>query len=176
MPVIIPHPPKTMLEVYNSLPEGTLCQLVNNNLVMSPSPLDIHQVILMEIFFQLQAHLKQNKAGVLRIAPYEVHFSKRTILQPDIIFILNNNLDKIEKTGLKGSPDLVIEILSPSTSHLDMEAKKSIYEQFEVKEYFIVEPNSKTVYTNILQNREYKELDMETGKITSGLLNTIIEF
>ncbi len=57
-----------------------------------------------------------------------------------------------------------------------MEEKKSIYEQFEVKEYFIVEPNSKNVYTNILQNREYKELDMETAKITSRLLNTSIEF
>ena len=176
MPVIIPRPPKTMLEVYNSLPEGTLCQLINNNLVMSPSPLDIHQVILMEIFFQLQAHLKQNKAGVLRIAPYDVHFSKRNILQPDIIFIANNNLDKIEKTGFKGAPDIVIEILSPSTSHFDMEEKKSIYEQFEIKEYYIVEPNSKNVYTNIIQNREYKELDMGTRKINSRLLNTIIEF
>ncbi len=128
MQAIIPHPPKTMLEVYNSLPEGTLCQLINNNLVLSPSPLDSHQVILMEIFFQLQAHLKQKKAGVLRIDPYDVHFSKRNILQPDIIFIANDNLDKIEKTGLQGAPDLVIEILSPATSHFDMEEKKSIYE------------------------------------------------
>ncbi len=128
MEAIIPLPPKTMLEVYNSLPEGTLCQLINNNLVLSPSPLDSHQVILMEIFFQLQAHLKQKKAGVLRIDPYDVHFSKRNILQPDIIFIANDNLDKIEKTGLQGAPDLVIEILSPATSHFDMEEKKSIYE------------------------------------------------
>ncbi len=176
MAVIIPHPPKTMLEVFNSLPEGTLCQLINNNLVMSPSPLDIHQVILMEIFLQLHAHLKQNKAGVLRIAPYDVHFSKCNILQPDIIFIANNNLYKIEKTGLKGAPDLVIEILSPSTSRFDMEDKKSIYEQFEVKEYFIVEPDSKNVYTYILHNREYKELDIETAKIISRLLNTTMEF
>ncbi len=176
MLAIIPRPPKTMLEVYNSLPEGTLCQLINNNLVLSQSPLDIHQVILTEIFFQLQAHLKKKKAGVLRIAPYDVHFSKRNILQPDIIFIANDNLGKIEKTGLQGAPDLVIEILSPATSHFDMEEKKSIYEQSEVKEYFIVEPNSKNVYTNILQNREYKELPMKTGKITSELLNMIIEF
>ncbi len=97
-------------------------------------------------------------------------------MQPDIIFIANNNLDKIEKAGLKGAPDIVIEILSPSTSHFDMEEKKSIYEQFEVKEYYIVEPNSKNVYTYILQNREYKELDMETAKITSRLLNKTIEF
>ncbi len=87
----------------------------------------------MEIFFQLLAHLKQNKAGVLRIAPYDVYFSEGNILQPDIIFIANNNLHKIEKTGLKGAPDIVIEILSPSTSHLDMKEKKSIYEQFQVQ-------------------------------------------
>ncbi len=176
MPVTIPHPPKSILEVYNSLPEGTLCQLINNNLVMSPSPLDIHQVILMEVFLQLHAHIKRNKAGVLRIAPYDVHFSKSNIFQPDIIFIANTNLYKIENTGLKGAPDIVVEILSPSTSRFDMEEKKSIYEQFQVQEYFIVEPNSKNVYIYILQNREYKELDMETGKINSKLLNAIIEF
>ena len=73
---------------------------------------------------------------------------------------------------------MIIEILSPSTSHFGMEEKKSIYEQFEVKEYYIIQQNlnSKNVYTNILQNREYKELDMGTRKINSRLLNTIIEF
>ncbi len=59
MPVTIPHPPKTMLEVWENLPEGTLCQLINNNLVMSPSPLDVHQVVLMDIFYELQVLIKK---------------------------------------------------------------------------------------------------------------------
>lgn len=176
MPVTIPHPPKTMLEVWENLPEGTLCQLINNNLVMSPSPLDVHQVVLMDIFYELQVLIRKNKAGVLRIAPYDVHFSKQNILQPDIIFIANNNITKIHKNGLKGAPEMVIEILSPSTSNYDMEEKKLIYERYGVREYFIVEPNSKNVYTYLLQNGEFIESTMETGRIISTLLNTTVEF
>ncbi len=170
------HPPKTIFEVWESLPEGTLCQLINNNLVMSPSPIDIHQVVLMEISFELHQIVKKKKLGQIRIAPYDVHFSKRNILQPDIIFISNKNLIKIENNGLKGAPDLVIEILSPSTSKYDMEDKKLIYEQYGVKEYFIVDPQSNDVYAFFLQNGVIAEAEMETGKIISTLLNTTIEF
>ena len=49
MAAILIHPPKSMLEVWESLPEGTLCQLINNKLVMSPAPKDLHQVILNKI-------------------------------------------------------------------------------------------------------------------------------
>ena len=176
MPVTIPHPPKTMLEVWETLPEGTLCQLINNNLVMSPSPLDIHQVVLNDINIEISIFVQKNRLGKIRIAPYDVHFSKQNILQPDIIFIANNNLSKIDKNGLKGPPDMVIEILSPSTSHYDMDDKKLIYERYGVKEYFIVEPNSKSVNTFLLQNQEFIEAETVTGKIVSTLLNATIEF
>ena len=81
------RPPKTILEVWESLPEGTLCELINNKLIMSPSPLDIHQVILNEINIEMSLFLKKNKLGEIRIAPYDVHFSEENILQPDLLFI-----------------------------------------------------------------------------------------
>jgi len=55
----ITHPPKSMLEVWESLPEGTLCQLINNKLVMSPSPIDIHQVVLNEINIEISIFLRK---------------------------------------------------------------------------------------------------------------------
>jgi hypothetical protein len=73
------HPPRTILEVWESLPEGTLCQLINNNIVMSPSPGDKHQLISSDIFFEMSAHIKKNKLGQIRYAPYDVYFSKRNI-------------------------------------------------------------------------------------------------
>ncbi len=176
MQVTIPHPPKTIFEVWESLPEGTLCQLINNNLVMSPSPLDIHQVVLMEIFFEFRTFLNKSKLGKLRIAPYDVHFSKQNILQPDITFIKNENLNKIKERGIFGAPDLVIEILSPSTYKYDMEDKKLIYERYGVQEYFIVDPQSGDVYAFKLEEGEFVEAEMETGKIISTILNTTIEF
>ena len=170
------HPPRTMYEVWESLPEGTLCQLVNNSLVMSPAPVNAHQVVLNEINFEIQFLLKKNKIGEVRIAPYDVHFSKRNIFQPDIIFIANENLHKVESKGLVGVPDLVVEILSPGTAHVDMGEKRDVYEQYGVKEYFIVDPATKTVTPLILQGREFVEMETTVGIISSTLLNTVISF
>src|SRR2546421_4941537 len=117
------RPPRTMLEVYKSLPEGTLCQLINNQIIMSPSPLDIHQKILGKIFVALVNLVESNKSGEVRIAPYDVYFNKKNVYQPDIVFISNDNIHKIEKDGLHGAPDIVIEVLSPSTAKYDLEDK-----------------------------------------------------
>jgi Uma2 family endonuclease len=176
MPETIIHPPKSMLEVWESLPEGTLCQLINNKLIMSPAPLDIHQVVLNDINFEIFSFLRKSKIGQIRIAPYDVHFSKENILQPDILFIKNENLHKIESKGLFGSPDMIIEVLSPSTSQLDFEEKKLVYQRFRVQEYFIIDPASKMVYAFFLNKNEYEEQETEEGKIKSVLLNTQITF
>ena len=176
MPETLIHPPKTILEVWESLPEGTLCQLINNKLIMSPAPLDIHQVVLNEINIEIGIYLRKNKIGQIRIAPYDVHFSKQNILQPDLLLIKNENLNKIEKNGLYGAPDMIIEILSPSTSQLDYEEKKLVYERFEVSEYFIVDPNSKSVESFFLKDGEYEEQKTIDGEIKSVLLNTTIVF
>jgi Uma2 family endonuclease len=170
------QPPKTMLEVWESLPEGTLCQLINNKLIMSPSPLDIHQVVLGDIYLEIALHLRKNKIGEIRIAPYDVYFSAQNILQPDLLFLKNASLNKIDKKGLFGAPDLVIEILSPSTSQLDYEEKKIIYERFGVEEYFIIDPNSKSVEPFFLKNKEYEMQEDVVAKINSKILGTTISF
>ncbi|MEO6221027.1 MAG: Uma2 family endonuclease [Ginsengibacter sp.] len=176
MPDTLIHPPKSILEVWESLPEGTLCQLINNKLVMSPSPIDIHQVVLNKINIVISKILESSNVGEIRIAPYDVYFSKENILQPDIVFIKNENLNKIKSRGLFGSPDLIIEILSPSTSHLDFGEKKLIYEKYGVQEYFIVEPNSKSVTSYFLKNKEYEEQKNRKATIKSTVLNTEIKF
>jgi Uma2 family endonuclease len=170
------RPPKTILEVWENLPEGTLCELINNKLIMSPSPLDIHQVILNEINIEMSLYLKKNKLGEIRIAPYDVHFSEENILQPDLLFIKKENLPKVQKNGLFGAPDLVIEILSPSSSKLDFKEKKSVYEKFAVSEYFIVDPETKSVDSFLLKKGKFEEQKMLVGKINSKILGTKISF
>lgn len=170
------HPPKSMLEVWETLPEGTLCQLVSNKLIMSPAPQNLHQVIAGDIYVEISLLLRKNKIGEIRIAPFDVHLSKQDILQPDILFVKNENISKIKTRGLFGAPDLVIEILSPSTSQLDYEEKKSLYERFGVSEYFIVDPNSKSVDSFFLKDEIYEEQKTITGKINSKILGTKINF
>ncbi len=170
------HPPGTMLEIWETLPEGTLCQLINNKLVMSPAPKDIHQVVLFDIAFAIKTLLNKKKSGEIRIAPYDVYFSEKNILQPDILFIKNEKLNKIESKGLIGAPHIVIEVLSYNTAQWDYEDKKIIYERYGVQEYFIVDPNSKSVNAFYLENGEYEEQESTTGKIKSVVLNTLIVF
>src|SRR5438874_6042420 len=94
---VMVRPPRTMLEVFKSLPEGTLVQLIENNLVMSPSPKDRHQEILAELSFQLIAYVRKERLGTVRFAPYDVYLDQKNAFQPDLIFISNANLYKIEE-------------------------------------------------------------------------------
>lgn len=176
MPETLIHPPRTILEVWESLPEGTLCQIINDKLVMSPAPIILHQIVLNEINFGILNFLKKHSIGKVLIAPVDVHFSSQNILQPDILFIKNENLSRIKTKGLYGAPDVIIEILSPSTSSFDNDDKKMIYERFDVQEYFIVDPNSKLVNAFYLIDGQYKEQTNSKGKIKSVVLNTEIKF
>jgi Uma2 family endonuclease len=170
------QPPRTILEVWKSLPEGTLCQLINNNLIMSPAPKTIHQSVLNKINFSLYKIVEADNLGEVFISPFDVHFSKRNILQPDLVFVAAENLHLLEEKGLVGSPDIIVEILSPSTSHIDLGEKRDIYEHYGVKEYFIVDPNNKKVSSLILDGKEFKEIEETTGKFYSALLGTTISF
>jgi Uma2 family endonuclease len=143
---------------------------------MSPAPKSIHQSILGKIFFEISKFLEVNKIGELYIAPFDVHLSKRNILHPDLAFVANQNLHLVEEKGLVGSPDIVVEILSPSTSHLDLGEKRDIYEHYGVKEYFIVDPSSKNVISLILGGKEFKALEETVGNFYSPLLDTTISF
>jgi len=170
------HPPKSMLEVWETLPEGTLCQLINNKLIMSPAPNVRHQEVVGEIYFAISLLLRKNPLGKVLIAPTDVRLSNQNILQPDILFIKNENLYKIKEKGIERAPDLVVEVLSPATSQLDYEEKKLIYERFGVSEYFIVDPGSKSVDSYFLKEGIYEEQKTLTGKINSKILGTKISF
>lgn len=170
------HPPKSILEVWETLPEGTLCQLINDKLIMSPAPKDIHQAVLFDIAFEIQTFLKENKIGKLRIAPYDVRFSNQNIFQPDLIFIKEENLHLIEEKGLVGTPDLLVEVLSPGTSQLDYGEKKSVYEKYGVSEYFIVDPETYSVDYFYLVNGVYEAQERVKGRIISKILDAGIVF
>lgn len=172
----ITRPPKTLLEVYKSLPEGTNVQLIENNLVMSPAPKDIHQKVLDKIYRRLGDFIEDKELGETRTAPYDVYLDEFNVYQPDIIFIASENISKINEDGLHGAPEMVIEILSSGTAKEDKSVKKDVYERCGVKEYWIVDPVTKKTSGFSLVNKEFIPLASETGIILSVLLNTEITF
>lgn len=178
MKPLIDSPPRTMMEVYKSLPEGTLAELIENNLFMSPSPLPRHQLVLNEINFQLLLYFKQKKSGMVYISPFDVYLDEsNNAVQPDLTIVLNNNPVEVQPDGhFHGVPDMLIEILSHGNKDHDRVKKKALYERFSVKEYWMVDPETKTTEGYTLKGSAYSSLVGETGKFTSPLLGIEINF
>ena len=130
---------------YFNLPEGSPYQLIEGELIMSPSPLTEHQIISKNLELIIYTHVKKNNLGLALNAPIDVYLNNKNAYQPDIIFISDKNKDIIKKHGIDGAPDLVIEILSPSNIYYDVRVKKDIYEKSGVIEYIIVDPRTKSI-------------------------------
>ncbi len=169
-------PPRTMLEVFESLPEGTLAQLINNQIYMSPAPNTKHQIVLSEIFNSLFNYVKTKHLGRVLVAPFDVFLNKNNVYQPDIIFIANKNSGGLKENGFHGAPDLIIEILSPATMQFDKEDKKYEYERSGVKEYWIIDPISKLAEGFYLENHEFIKLPYTEGKLDIKLIDFILKF
>jgi len=168
--------PRTAMEVFNMLPEGTRCEVIDNTLYMSPSPSTNHQDILGDIFFKIKQILNQNGAGKVFIAPLDVYLSSETdVVQPDIIYISKNKSDIIQKKGIYGAPDLVVELLSVNKDY-DTRKKFELYQKNQIAEYIIINPDTKEVWHYILADGKYLQLPSESGKLVFKSLASVINF
>jgi Uma2 family endonuclease len=137
--------------------------------MMSPAPRPIHAEVSKNIYRHLDSIVLRNK-GKCKVfyAPFDVRFPKNgetdydkidTVVQPDICVICD--LSKLDELGCCGAPDMIVEILSPSTAKKDMTEKFTLYEESGVKEYWIVHPKDKAMNVYLLQ---------ENGKYDAGTL------
>ncbi len=126
-------------------------EIINGNTIMISPPTSKHQEILMELSRQI-ANFLEGKSCKVFPAPFEVRLLEQdkekpedvdTVAEPDVTAICNKN--KIDKHGCKGAPDMVIEIISPSTRRHDRLVKLNLYQRAEVGEYWIVDPLSESV-------------------------------
>ena len=140
MQEVIQSPPRTLMEVFRMLPEGTRAELINGILYMSPAPSLDHQDVVVSLTTELNQFLKKKKAGKLYVSPVDVYLNSTNAYQPDLVIILNKNLSILKSNGVYGAPDIVFEILSPGTKKFDLVKKKNVYESSGVLEYWIVDP------------------------------------
>ena len=120
-------------------------ELLNGELIMSPSPKEIHQDISGNLYFRLRAFVRERSLGKVYFSPFDVVLSDTDVVQPDLLFVSNERADIITADNIQGAPDLVVEILSPATAERDRTVKLDLYAQHGVKEYWIVDPDAKTV-------------------------------
>lgn len=147
-------------EDYCRLPEGAPYQLIGGELVMTPSPTPSHQMVSMKLELKMASYVLDKGLGIVLYAPLDVYLGEDETYQPDIIFIANERLAIIEEKRINGAPDLVVEILSPSTGYYDLRSKYKVYEKKGVREYWLVDPQHRSVQIFYLRDGKFA-LDQE---------------
>jgi Uma2 family endonuclease len=136
---------KFTYQQYRHLPEDRRYELIEGELYMTPSPQEAHQRFSGRLQFQLVKFIEEKNLGYIYNAPMDVYLSEFSVVQPDLMFISRDRKGIIKKEYIQGAPDLVIEILSPGTSSRDQITKKQLYGKYGVIEYWIVDPEAKTI-------------------------------
>lgn len=146
---------------YLQWPDDTRWELIDGEaFLMSPAPLVEHQEVAGEVYYQLRNQLDGQPCRPY-IAPVDVRLPRKdeadaaidTVVQPDVLVVCDPH--KIDRRGVRGAPDWVLEVLSPSTAAHDQIAKRRTYERAGVREYWLVHPGDRTLTVYVLENGQY---------------------
>lgn len=135
--------------------DGHRFKIIGGELYVSPSPTYRHQKILVQLVTLLNLHLLNTNTGQALVAPLDVRLSMYDVVQPDILVILNERVEIICEDRIEGAPDLVVEILSPSSIAGDYIRKAALYARHGVREYWIVNPLKATIDVQSLEDGRF---------------------
>ncbi|MGQ9558845.1 MAG: Uma2 family endonuclease [Desulfurispora sp.] len=136
---------------YFCLPEGAPYQLIGGELVMTPAPGKKHQLALKRLLRLLDDYVEHHQAGEVLCAPRDVVLAENEVYQPDIVFVARERLGISQEDRVYGAPDLVVEVLSPSSAYYDLRKKFRAYEKYGVKEYWVVDPEERSIEVYVRQ-------------------------
>jgi len=167
---------------YRQLPDdGKRYEIIDGELYMATSPTSNHQKNVRNFIFTLTFYLRNHPIGEAIQGPLEVFFSETNLAQPDVMFIGKDRLNIIKPTQIKGAPDLVIEVLSPSTEKRDRTITLEMYARFGVREYWMAKEKTATVEIFRLQKGKLVlvarlgKSDMLTSPLLPGLEISLAE-
>jgi Uma2 family endonuclease len=130
-------------------------ELWDGELLTTPSPTPVHQAIIRRLANTISEFVYQRGLGEVFFAPLDVVFTQRRVTQPDILFV-STARRAIIQDRVRGAPDLIIEVISPGTWRRDHVDKRTIYEQFGVSEYWIVDPEAEMIEVLALEEGMYR--------------------
>ena len=143
-------------ELVAEMPETNLsCELWDGEVIMSPAPSFFHQEVVVRFFHQLYQWVLAHKLGKVVTGPIDMVLSPHRVTQPDIVFISRDRLGIISK-AIQGPVDLAVEVISLGDRQRDRIEKRDLYEQYGVKEYWLVDPEAQTVEVLHLVNGRYQ--------------------
>ena len=137
---------KCTYEDYRTAPADERYELLDGDLIMVPAPNLKHQRVQGNLYYHLRQFITEHEPGELLPAPCDVVLSDTDVVQPDLLFISQDRRHLLSGgENVRGAPDLVIEILSPSTADRDRGVKRELYRRHGVTEYWLVDPIAETV-------------------------------
>ena len=160
---------------YAKLPsDGVRYELVDGILqAMTPAPHPIHQLVNQELGF----HLKETCHGeyIIFSAPIDLILSEKEVRQPDLLMVHRERLDIVTKRGIEGKPDLVVEILSPTSMKRDRLDKLKTYAAYNIPEYWLIDPIQKFLEQYRLEKERYelRALYVEDEIVTSDYISCV---
>jgi Uma2 family endonuclease len=159
-------------EDYLGLPGDRQFQILEGRLCMAPAPYSDHQRVSRELEYLLLNHVKKHRLGEVFYAPFDVILDNQNVVQPDLLYVAAEHTLNIRQRGLFGCPDIVVEIVSPSSVQVDRRDKMSLYARFGVPEYWLVDPANRTIEVFTWADGGYQPFSFaaETGVVKSKLL------
>jgi Uma2 family endonuclease len=149
---------KLTYEDYRKTPDHERWELLNGELIMPPSPGTAHQRVSQRLGRRLGVFVEERSLGEVFAAPTDVVLSDANVLQPDLLFVSTEQEHIITPENIRGAPDLVVEILSPSTASRDWRDKHDLYAEHGVREYWVVDPDAQRVWVMVQRDGVFDEV------------------
>ncbi len=154
--------------------DGWRHEIIDGELVVSPAPSPLHQLLVYVLYGLLDRHVLERELGIVLGAPIDVKFNDFFSLQPDICFVNAERVGIVVDGFLNGAPDLVVEVLSPSTTRHDLRTKRAAYERFGVREYWVLDPDSERLLVHRLVDGRYQTALDDQGAVRSGVIDGFV--
>jgi Uma2 family endonuclease len=167
------EPIRFTYEDYLAFPDdGRRHELIDGEHLVTPAPTPRHQELSVRLVVAIANHLAAHPIGKVYAAPLDIILSDANVVEPDIVFVSREHLAIVGDSGVQGGPDLVVEIVSPSSRRTDEVTKRRLFDRFAVREYWVVDPEIEVV-------KVYRRTDdgafacaAEPSREESGVLNT----
>ena len=143
------------LRDYLRLPEWERWELLEGELVMNPPPTLMHQKVGMRLAYCLVEQVEDAGHGWVFSAPTGVFLSDVSAPEPDVVMVRKEKRALMTKRAIEGAPDVVVEVLSPSTKKRDLQLKRRLYAKYGIGEYWVVHPDEAWVEVLVLQRGRY---------------------
>ena len=148
--MVVGEKTKLTYEDYSKTPEWERYELIDGELTELTSPRIAHQRFLAKLYRFVSAFVEDNQLGEIFFAPTDVVLDDTSTFQPNLFFVSNERADIITPENIQGAPDLVVEILSPSTQSRDWGIKRDLYARHGVKEYWVASTDEERVWILLL--------------------------